>query len=822
MTRPSKSLFESRTAVTNIRRMFVLTGFAAAILVVHFLVAPVPDSVLAIFALYMAIVALYAPILRKTSSAAAVDRLQILAFIADITVLTTIYIGLSAWWMSSTVHAVIVMGAYAVLKRRHARIVAAYAGFMFVMAVLAQACGIGLGWSFLGAPSLHGNFILAIGVALLGCVELIVAVYIQLTLIRVLTRSEKRHRLIISAAREWIITTDTAGRISSANESTFELTGRTTQDVIGRAFADLLDQESCALAREKILTTLADGIGRTFLARYRSGDGSLRWVTCSLSRFYGESFDTEVLIVGRDATDRMQARRREEMLAETEKLAHIGSFAWDMKSDEVEWSDELYRIFRMERNGPLTTADFYAKLHPDDLAEGRSVAERSMQTGEKFEFEHRIGVGADESRMIHVLGRTVIGEEESSARMYGSVQDVTERNILTEQLRQSQKMEAVGRLAGGIAHDFNNVLTVIKAYTGFLLENLSHDEAGHADAEEISKAADKAASLTRQLGVFSRRHAVEPQVIDLNGVVSGLEGMLKRLVSDNVELEICMDPAVCCVRADVGQIEQVLMNLIVNAQDAMPDGGTLKVETSNGLLGPEYPHSSAADHGMFAMLCVSDTGSGMTEEVRARIFEPFFTTKGSGKGTGLGLSIVYGIVTQSGGHISATSEVGRGTVIRIYLPEVNAEVTAENASAMTTGPLAGTERILVVEDEEVVRSAVSRILRGNGYDVLVAANGIDAMAVWQTNEGLESQLRPIDMVLTDMVMPGMGGREFADRLKILSERTPVLFMSGYTEDLVAPLGPNSNERFIEKPFTADALLLEVRATLEGRESLVSR
>ena len=542
MPRPSKSILVSRTTVTNVRRLFVLTGLAVAIVIVHVFVDPVPDPVLAIFVLYIGIVALYTLILRKASTAAAVDRLQIFAFVADITVLTLILVGLNAWWVSSTIHAVIVMGAYAALTRRHARIIAVYATFSFVVALLAQAAGIGLGWEFLGAPSLRGNYTLALGVALLGAIELVVAVYIQLTLIRVLTRSEKRHRLIISAAREWIVTTDTAGRITSANESTFELTGRSADDMSGRAFDDLLDEPSRSLAKEMIRATLEDGKGRTFPARYRSHDGSVRWVRCSSSRFYGESSSTEVLVVGRDATDRMHARRREEMLAETEQLAHIGSWAWDVKSDVVEWSDELYRIFRMERNGPLTTADFSSKLHPDDLEHGRRMAGRSMQTGETFEFEHRITVAPDETRMIHVLGRVVIGEEGAPDRMVGSVQDVTERNVLTEQLRQSQKMEAVGRLAGGIAHDFNNVLTVIKAYSGFLMENLDENAAGRADAEEISKAADKAASLTRQLGVFSRQQMVEPRALDLNASVSSLEGMLKRLVSEDVEFQIQSGP----------------------------------------------------------------------------------------------------------------------------------------------------------------------------------------------------------------------------------------------------------------------------------------
>lgn len=758
MTIPSKLLSVSRTTTTNITRMFVLIGFTTAIMIVHLFVAPVPDVVLAMFALYIGTVTLYQAILRKSSSAAAVDRQQILAFMADITVLTAIYGGLSAWWMRST-----------------------------------------------------GNYTLAFGVAFLAVVALISAVYVSLTFARIIGRSEKRHRLIIKAAWEWVITTDDAGRITSANEATFQLTGRSSEEVVGLAFEDLLEEESRAVATAEIRATLADGISRTFVSRYRSADGSLHWVRCSSNRFSDEGSVTEVLIVGRDTTDRMRARRREARLAETEQLVHLGSWEWDIKTDVVQWSDELYRIFRMERNGQLAIADFFAKVHPDDAERVRATFQRSVQTGETFDYDHRIAVAPDETRVLHVVARVVVDEAGCPARIIGSSQDITERNILTEQLRQSQKMEAVGRLAGGIAHDFNNVLTVIKTYSGFLIETLGDDSSARADAEEIRKAADKAASLTRQLLVFSRWHLVEPHVIDLNASVSSLEGMLKRLLSEDVKFEVRLETDLWCVRADPDQIEQVLMNLVVNARDAMPDGGMLRIETANSVLGSEYTSMGGAEAGRFAMLSVCDTGCGMTEETQARIFEPFFTTKELGRGTGLGLSIVYGIVKQSGGHITAHSEVGRGTTIKIYLPEVDADATVTDAAAPFAGVRGGSETILLVEDEEAVRRVVSRILQGGGYDVLEASNGVDAAAMW------ESRMRSIDMVLTDMVMPGMGGRDLANRVRRLSSRTPILFMSGYTEDPIAALGAGANEVFIEKPFTAEALLLRVRALLDGNE-----
>jgi nitrogen-specific signal transduction histidine kinase len=390
------------------------------------------------------------------------------------------------------------------------------------------------------------------------------------------------------------------------------------------------------------------------------------------------------------------------------------------------------------------------------------------------------------------------------------VLETTERRQLEEQLLQAQKMEAVGRLAGGIAHDFNNILTAIKSYSELLIEDMATDNGRVEDVQEIREAADRAANLTRQLLAFSRQQMLRPRVLDLNSTVRDLKSMLDRLIGANIELKTRLSPDIGMITADPGQIEQVLVNLVVNASDAMTDGGRIDMETANVELDEEYARTHVATPaGPYVMLCVSDTGHGMTREIQSRVFEPFFTTKEKGKGTGLGLSTVYGIVKQSGGSIWVYSEPGRGTTFKIYLPRVNETADLPVAVPVTNGK-GGDETILLVEDEDAVREVASRILRRHGYTVVEARNGTDALRKF-TEDGSE-----FDLIVTDIVMPEMGGLELAQRVREWTPNARILFTSGYTEDAVLRrnfLDPGAE--FVEKPFTPSRLAQRTREVLDG-------
>jgi PAS domain S-box-containing protein len=448
-------------------------------------------------------------------------------------------------------------------------------------------------------------------------------------------------------------------------------------------------------------------------------------------------------------------------------------------------------------------------VHPDDRERVEQAAYTRLRHGD-YDEVYRITRPDGAVRWIRDRAFHMYDDAGELYRLVGTAADVTEQRHLEEQLQQAQKMEIVGRLAGGVAHDFNNLLTVINGMADLVLAELADDDPNRGDLIQIRLAGDRAAALTGRLLAVSRRQILKPEIVDLSAIVSGLRDMIQRLIGEDVTLVLELADGLASVRADPGQIEQVVLNLIVNARDAMPDGGVVTIETRNvhvdEIYAAEHPGTRPGPH---AMLAVRDTGVGMDESIRRRIFEPFFTTKAQGKGTGLGLSMVYGIVKQSGGSIWFHSEPGHGSRFTIYLPYASG--TPVPRPAPPPAAIAhGHETVLVVEDEPPLRELAARILAGAGYTVLQAANGIDALAL------LAQHADPVHLVFTDVVMPGMNGRELAARLATLRPGIRVLYTSGYTEDAILRHGVlDDPSRFLSKPYTPSVLRRRIREALDG-------
>jgi PAS domain S-box-containing protein len=495
----------------------------------------------------------------------------------------------------------------------------------------------------------------------------------------------------------------------------------------------------------------------------------------------------------------------------TAALAHgrMGTWVWDVAEDRIWVGEALMRLFGLESHAVehCTAADFVLFFHPEDRSRVQRTLDDARARRRDYDVEARV-VRADGTTLWIEIKGSVEGEGENAvSRVTGACVDVTERRQLETQLRHSQRIESIGQLAGGVAHDFNNLLTVITGNAELLaLEETRADRRGLID--EVLHASERAAGLTRQLLAFGRKQVLAPKVVNLNTVIGSTESLLRRLVGEDVILTMVLEPSIGPVLIDPGTMVQVLMNLAVNARDAMPRGGRLTIQTAMTDLGMDY----AATHpevtaGRYVQLSVTDTGSGMRPEVLSRLFEPFFTTKEAANGSGLGLAVVHGIVKQSGGHIQVYSELGYGSAFKIYLPPEASQEDAVGARPAETGR-GGTGTVLVVEDDEGVRRLATRVLARGGYSVVEAGSGSEALRV------AEDAGASVDLLLTDVVMPGMSGRELADTLRVRFPRVKILYSSGYTDDAVVRHGILEAEvAFLQKPYTPASLLERVHHVL---------
>ena len=572
--------------------------------------------------------------------------------------------------------------------------------------------------------------------------------------------------------------------------------------------------------RERVLAEVFQSrdTGKPFCSEYRllARDGHIVWVRDEAIVMRDEAgrpcFMQGLLL------DISEQKRKEEMLQKNEskfrtifERVAVGIALVSIDGQLVESNPALREMLRYGEE-ELRNRVFNEFTHPEDAAIDVDL-DQELIAGKRdhYQIEKRF-IRKDGGVVWCQLNVSLVrGGEEERPFTICMVEDITERKRLETQFFQSQKMETIGRLAGGIAHDFNNLLTVIKGYTQLSLSQIQEGDPCRENIEEIKGAAERAAELTNQLLTFSRRQILDMKVLDLNTIVRGLEKMMGRIIGEDIEMFTVLDDRLGRVKTDPGQIEQVILNLVVNARDAMPAGGKLAIETANMVLDETYARTHiGVTPGSYEMLSVSDTGCGMSPEIKELIFEPFFTTKEEGKGTGLGLSTIYGIVRQSGGNIWVYSEPGRGTTFKIYLPRVEEETGALPVQDDTDHLPNGNETVLLVEDDSSLRALAARVLRYQGYKVLEATNGHEAIGVAREN----TQER-IHLLLTDVVMPYMGGRELVKRMKTLHSEIRVLFISGYTDHAITyHAGLKPGTPFLQKPFSPTALAKKVREVLD--------
>ena len=623
-----------------------------------------------------------------------------------------------------------------------------------------------------------------------------------------LRTSEIRYRRLFEAAHDGILILDVeSGEINDVNPFITSLLGFTEAELVGRKLWDI------GPLRDVLLSKIS-------FAELQAKE-HIRYDNLPLETRDGRHVDVEFVSNVYTAGDRkvIQCNIRDNTERKRAEAEHLRLVTAIEQSAEAVVITDIRGIIQYV-NPAFTRVTGYSReealgQNPRVLKSGKHDPEfyqQLWQTILKGQTWHGelINQRKDGSLYTEEMSITPVRDDRGRVTHFiATKQDVTERKALEAQLQQAGRMEAVGRLAGGVAHDFNNLLTVINGYSEILLDKFAADPKVGGYLKEINDAGTRAAGLTRQLLAFSRKQVLSLQVLDLNAVVSNLEKMLRRLIGEDVHLHTQLQSGLGRIKADPGQIEQVVMNLAVNARDAMPMGGHLTLETTNVELDEEYVRTHpTVTPGPHVMLAVSDTGVGMTAETLSRIFEPFFTTKGQGKGTGLGLSTVYGIVKQSEGSIGVYSEPDHGTVFKIYFPMVDEGFDSMETEKVNPESMSGTETILMVEDEEGVRSLVNLALLSGGYKVLKADDGEAALAICSSHEG------PIHLLLTDVVMPQMSGPEVAGKVAALRPGIKVLFMSGYTDDAVVRHGVLTQEMpFIQKPFTPFALRKKIREIL---------
>jgi PAS domain S-box-containing protein len=524
----------------------------------------------------------------------------------------------------------------------------------------------------------------------------------------------------------------------------------------------------------------------------------------------------------REAAGRRERRAVERTLSETRERAQfaleaagVGTWETDLVTGETGWSavmEHLHGLRAGEFRG--TFEAFFELVDIDDRQRVRDETARTLSTAGNSHLEYRVTWPDGSLHWIAAIGRTVYSYGRPM-RAAGIGLDVSRQRQLEEQFRQAQKMEAVGRLAGGIAHDFNNLLTAIIGYSELVLSRVADQPDVAADVEEIRKASERAAQLIRQLLAFSRKQTITPRRLDLNQIVRDLEKMVRRVIGEDIIVQIDAAQALEHTRADPSQVEQVLMNLVVNARDAMPRGGTLRISTANVVIDSARAHQHVgAEPGRYVSLAVTDSGCGMKPEVLARVFEPFFTTKPLGKGTGLGLATVFGIVKQNGGFVAVDSTPGTGTTITVYWPQTDEPAEGLNIDDPSALTLSGEETVLLVEDETGVRELVRKILERYGYTVLSARDATEAMGLEGSYNG------PIHLLLTDIVMPGLNGPDLAQRLLRRRHAMKVVYMSGFAHGVTVRFGSVSERtRFLQKPFDAEKLALTIRDCLDRQVGL---
>jgi two-component system, cell cycle sensor histidine kinase and response regulator CckA len=627
---------------------------------------------------------------------------------------------------------------------------------------------------------------------------------------RRLAESEARMAGIIGSAKDAVIVVEADRRVSLFNPAAERMFGCDAASALGRRVTDFIPDELTASSPE------ADG-DVTVSHRLRTGTEGIRSsgerfpLEASVSRVETGGYKFYTLVV-RDITERRRlAAERDAFLArlqlhiERMPLAYI---LCDADLRILDWNTAAEKVFGYSREESLGKGPFH--LIPASFVPGMEALFQRIRGGDMAAHSVNQNLTKDGRTITCEWYNTPLMEDGRFTGLLSLAQDVTGRILLEEQFRQSQKMEAVGQLAGGVAHDFNNLLTIINGYSELLLDTLPPGDPNRRLLAEIHKAGERSAGLTRQLLAFSRKQVLAPRILDLNAVVADTANLLRRVIGEDVKLFADPGPDLGPVKADPGQVEQVLLNLAVNARDAMPTGGRLTIETRNVELDEEYARiHPGATSGPYVLLAISDTGTGMTPEVMARAFEPFFTTKDEGKGTGLGLATVYGIVKQSGGHVEVSSEVDVGTTFKVYLPRAEPEGGAAKSPTRPPAQPQGTETVFVVEDEDAVRALIRHILTAGGYSVMEAEDAASAVKAAAGHAGR------IDLLVTDVVMPGLGGRELSERLLEARPGLKVLYLSGYTDDAVVRHGVlHESVNFLQKPFTPAALAHKVREVLD--------